>query len=168
MELYFLRHAIAGQHGDPRYKDDSLRPLTDEGKQKMRRAALGIKALDLGIDVILSSPYLRARQTAEIVADTCKPHEKKIHLTKNLLPPASIQDLLGEIHDRFPGSGNIMAVGHEPHLSELVSDLLKSGRPLAIDFKKGGLCSLSVDRPAGDPQAVLNWLLTPSQLGLMK
>ncbi len=173
MELYFLRHAIAAQRGDGKYKDDSLRPLTDEGLEKMHRAGLGMQALGLKFDAILSSPYLRARQTAEIVAQVYKIKNKKIYFTDNLLPPASIKDLLREIGDRalFSKIKNralspiktVLLVGHEPHLSEMISSLLKSDKPLNIDFKKGGLCNLSIS--AGT--ATLNWLLTPTQLGLM-
>ncbi len=161
MELYFLRHGLAGRHGDPKYKDDSLRPLTAQGREKMRRGARGMQALGLKFDALLSSPYLRARQTAEIVAQTYK--IKKLHLTDNLLPPASIGKLLKEAHAICPKSGSILLVGHEPHLTEMISAVLKCSKALAIDFKKGGLCSLTVT-PSG---AVFNWLLTPAQLGLM-
>jgi len=163
MVLYFLRHGLAGQHGDPQYPDDSLRPLTSQGRKKMQYAVLGMKNLSLTFDVILSSPYLRARQTAEIVAQAYKINEKNIHITKNLLPPRSIEKLLGEVHTRFPKSKNILFVGHEPHLSEMISAALKCNKPLLIDFKKGGLCSLTVKQS----NAVLNWLLSSKQLGMM-
>jgi phosphohistidine phosphatase len=166
MELYFLRHGLAGQFGDPKYKDDSQRPLTAQGRKKMRRAAAGMQALGLKFDAILSSPYLRARQTAEIVAQGYKIKNKAIHYTENLLAPASIEELLREIHARFPRSKNVLSVGHEPHLTEMISSLLKSKKPLDIDFKKGGLCCLSVIYPLGNESAVLNWLLTPAQLHL--
>jgi len=166
MDVYFLRHGLAGQHGDPKYKDDSLRPLTPEGREKMKRGSLGMQSLGLTFDAILSSPYLRARQTAEIVAETYNIKNKKIHLTENLLPPASVEELLREAHDRFPESQRILLVGHEPHLSEMVSSLLKS-KPLAIDFKKGGLCCLSIEPSSKNANGVLNWLLTPTQLWLL-
>ncbi|MBF0571221.1 MAG: phosphohistidine phosphatase SixA [Candidatus Omnitrophica bacterium] len=167
MELYFLRHAIAEERGDPRYKDDGLRPLTAQGKRKMHRAALGIQALGLTFDAVISSPYLRAKQTAEIVAKVYKLKNKSIHLTNNLLPPASIEELLSEVSIHFPKSQKILLVGHEPQLSEMVSRLLKSGRPLDIDFKKGGLCCLSVPDFPDHSNAILHWLLTPAQLGMM-
>jgi phosphohistidine phosphatase len=166
MILYFLRHGIAADRDDPKYQDDSLRPLTDEGLEKMRYVSLGMKKLGLTFDVILSSPYLRARQTAEVVAKAYKINNKEIHITENLLPPASIEELLKEVHTRFPGAKNILSVGHEPHLSEMISCLLKSGDPLEIDFKKGGLCCLSIDS-LSSANASLRWLLTPAQLGLM-
>jgi phosphohistidine phosphatase len=164
MELYFLRHALAVERGDPKYKDDSLRPLTEPGREKMRRAALGMQALGLKFDAVLSSPYLRARQTAEIVSQVYKMKKRELHLTDNLLPPASIKGLLQEVHAQFPQSKNVLLVGHEPHLTTMISVLLTSNKHLPIDFKKGGLCCLTLDQPTG---VSLNWLLTPTQLGLM-
>ena len=165
--LYFLRHAIAAERDDSKYKDDSLRPLTDQGRKKMCHTAQGMQTLGLKFDVIISSPYLRAKQTAEIVAKAIKPKNKGIYFTTNLLPPASINELLSEVHAQYPKSRNILLVGHEPHLTEMISSLLKSNKPLNINFKKGGLCCLSVDQPWGHSSAIFNWLLTPTQLGLI-
>ncbi len=165
MELYFLRHGLAGQHGDPKYKDDSLRPLTEQGRKKMLLAAQGMRNLGLKFDAISSSPYLRARQTAEIVTQVYK--GKRVHLTDNLLPPATIGELLSEIHALFPKSRNVLLVGHEPHLTQMISHLLESDRPMDIAFKKGGLCCLSIDWPSKKSVASLLWLLTPTQLGLI-
>ncbi len=166
MELYFLRHGLAGQHGDPHYKDDSLRPLTLKGRKEIHRAALGMRAQGLAFDLILSSPYLRAKQTAEAVAKVYKIKAQKIHLTENLLPPAKPRQLLKDIKALGP-SRHVLCVGHEPHLSVLVSSLLNNEGPLNIDFKKGGLCCLNVEGPVSRPLALLRWLLTPQQLGLM-
>jgi len=133
----------------------------------MHRAALGMQALELKFDLVLSSPYLRAKQTAEIVAQVYKIKKKEIHLTDNLLPPATIENLLQEINENFPKSENILLAGHEPHLTEMISCLLKSDGPLVIDFKKGGLCSLTLGQSPNQLIASLNWLLTPTQLGLL-
>ncbi len=167
MELYFLRHGLAANRGDPKYKDDSMRPLTAHGRKKIHRASLGMRTLGLKFDAIYSSPCLRAKQTAEIAAQVCKMKNKKIYLTNNLLAPTSIEELLREVHACFPKSKNVLLVGHEPHLTEMISHLLKSNKPLNIDFKKGGLCCLTVEQPLDHPSVVLNWLLTPAQLGLL-
>jgi len=135
----------------------------------MRRTVQGIQALNLKFDTIISSPYLRARQTAEIVAKygrlMNRPYLKKqtIHFTNNLLPPATVKELLQEVQKNFPKSKNILFVGHEPHLSGMICSLLQCDKPLTIDLKKGGLCYLSFRQG----QAALNWLLTPRQLSLM-
>ncbi len=162
MELYFLRHGIAADRDDLKYKDDSLRPLTAQGKQKMRKAAFGMRALGLTFDAILCSPYLRAKQTAEIVTLAFKLKNTKINFTNNLVPDAPLEKLLREIRADFPKSESILLVGHEPQLTGFVSYLLKSEHTIPIDLKKGGLCHLSLFE-----DAVLNWILTPSQLCLM-
>lgn len=167
MNIFLLRHGLAGQHGDPKFKDDSLRPLTAEGREKMHRVALGMQTLGLKFDAVISSPYLRAKQTAEIVTRASKLKNKGIYLTDNLLPPSSIKELLQEVHSHFPKSENILLVGHEPHLTEMISSLLGSDKPLMIDFKKGGLCCLSIEGPLDRLNAVLNWLLTPKQLACL-
>jgi phosphohistidine phosphatase len=178
LDLYFLRHGLAGQHGDPKYKDDSLRPLTEQGRIKMQRVALGMQALGLKFDVVFSSPYLRALQTAETVIQVYKLKRKILHLTDNLLPPASIEKLLQEVQKVVTGTTfsrknkkpclSLLFVGHEPHLTEMISDLMKSEKHLPIDLKKGGLCCLSISPPLiKGTSAAFNWLLTSTQLGLM-
>lgn len=168
MELYFLRHGIAAERDDLKYKDDSLRPLTAQGKQKMRKGARGMRALGLTFDAILCSPYLRAKQTAEIVTQVFKLKNTKINFTNNLVPGAPLEKLLQEIRTDFPQSQSILFVGHEPHLTEFISYLLKSESVIPIDLKKGGLCLLSQTAPYGQGNAVINWVLTPSQLCLIK
>ena len=163
MNLYLLRHGLAGQHTDPAYKDDSLRPLTQEGREQLYRSSLGMKALNLKFDAILSSPYVRAYETAAIVADAYKLNKKKFFLTDNLLPPASIKSLLNEASTKFPKARHVLCVGHEPHLSELISALLESKKPLPVDFKKGALCCLEIKQT----HACLQWFLTPKQLGML-
>jgi phosphohistidine phosphatase len=133
----------------------------------MRSEALGMKNLKLSFDLILSSPYVRARQTAGIVAQAYKIKDRAIHYTENLLPPATIEELLDEAHASFPGSQNILLVGHEPYLTEMISSLLDCRQPLGIELKKGGLCCLSIRYPLKKNSAILNWLLTPAQLHLL-
>ena len=167
LDLYFLRHAIAAERNSTKYKDDSLRPLTNQGQRKMHRAALGMKILGLKFDAIISSPYLRAQQTAKIVVKAYELKNKDIYFTNNLLPPASIKELLQEILVHFPKSKSILFVGHEPHLTDMISTLLKCDNPLHIDFKKGGLCSLTIQYPLKNTSAILNWLMTPTQLAAL-
>jgi phosphohistidine phosphatase len=167
MVLYFLRHGLAGQHGDPKYKNDSLRPLTAPGKEKIHTAALGMQTLGISFDAILSSPYLRARQTAEIVAQAYTIKNKSIHLTNNLLPPALFATLLNEVQSLFAKSEHILFVGHEPHLSDMISSLLDCPQPLRIDFKKGALCCLEITQDPKNPDAYLKWFLTSTQLSLL-
>ncbi len=167
MELYFLRHAIAVERGTPGYEDDSRRPLTDEGRAKMQNNARGMKALDISFDAVLSSPYVRAEQTAAIVASVFKIRTSDIRITEQLTPFAAFEDLLKELTTHFPKARRILLVGHEPHLSGMVSFLLVGGQSIPIEFKKGGLCSLRAEKLSGPGSATFNWMLTPAQLRLL-
>jgi phosphohistidine phosphatase len=163
MNLYFLRHGIAVERGDPRYPNDSLRPLTAEGSRKMRRIATGMRALGLKLDVVLASPYIRARQTAEIVAGAFHA-KRKLHVADGLAPEGSAHQLIRLLKDKYAAAEHILLVGHEPDLSEMIGLLLagRTGVPLAL--KKGGLCLLTVESLACRRCARLEWLLTPRQL----
>jgi len=162
-----LRHAIAAQRDNSKYPDDSQRPLTAHGRQKMHDIACGMRMLGLSWDAILCSPYVRARQTAAMVARVFKLKNAPINFTNNLVPDASFEELCQEIRTNFPQSQNILFVGHEPHLTQLIACLLKSKSSIPINLKKGGLCHLSQEKPFGEGSAVLNWILTPSQLCLI-
>ena len=124
MNLFFLRHAKAFPRG-PKYRPDSKRPLTREGEKAMRQAAAGVRRLDLGFDLILASPYLRALRTAEILAEA---HDsKKLFVTQHLAADADPREVVGEINENFGALENIALVGHEPFLSGF--DLRPAQRP---------------------------------------
>ena len=163
MNLYLLRHGLARERGDPRYPDDRLRPLVPEGIRKMRRIAAGMRALELEFDVWLSSPYVRARQTAEIVAAAYRAR-KKLQLVDELAPEGSARKLLRLLQRDYAGMENILLVGHEPFLSELMGLCLAGLTDLPLGLKKGGLGLLSVEKWVNGPCARLEWLLTPRQL----
>jgi phosphohistidine phosphatase len=129
----------------------------------MRRIAAGMRALELKFDVWLSSPYVRARQTAEIVA-TAYRIRKKPDLAAELAPDGSPRRLIRLLKENHVAAENILLVGHEPYLGELAGFLIsgRAGFPLAL--KKGGLCLLSAESLAYGPCATLEWLLTPRQL----
>ena len=167
MKLYFLRHAIAVTRGTRGYADDSKRPLTPVGKNKMQHIARTIETLGLSFDLILSSPYVRALETAEIVADVFKIKKNEIKSTPCLIPGSSFKELTFEINTQSKKYRNILLVGHEPLLSECISLFLTGEQTVSIDFKKGGLCQISLDPPCQAGSATLNWLLTPSQLNLL-
>lgn len=159
--LYVLRHAIAVERGSPGYTDDR-RPLTDDGIVKMRRIAGGMEAIGLSFDLILTSPYLRARQTAEIVARRFDAGSI-LKLSSNLEPGGDSRRLMEEIAAAGEES-SVLVVGHEPYLSGLISVLLTGNGGTEILLKKGGLCRLTLERPRHAKCAILDWLLTPGQL----
>src|SRR5262245_59576712 len=135
MESYILRHGIAVDRGTPGYKKDSDRPLTNEGEEKMHQIAKAILAMDLNFDLILSSPYVRAQQTAQIVAAEL---DEEVTFTDFLVPDGNPLELIREINDEKPQC--VLLVGHEPDLSQLVSILMTGDSQSTIELKKGGLC----------------------------
>ena len=159
MEIYILRHGIAVERGSPGYKKDSERPLTKEGEEKMHQIADAILGMGLQFDLILSSPYLRAKQTAQIVAGEL---DEEVTSTDFLIPDANGLELIAEINDEKPQ--RVLLVGHEPDLSRLISLLVTGGSDATIELKKGGLCKLTSDKLTFGRSATLNWLLTPKQL----
>src|SRR5947209_8362458 len=131
MEIYILRHGIAVERGTPGYKRDGDRPLTEEGVEKMRQIAKAMREMDLQFDVIFSSPYVRAKATADIVAETLG---ENVTLTDSLLPEAVPAELIDEINDEKPQ--RVLLVGHEPDLSALISTLICGNRNADIELKK--------------------------------
>jgi phosphohistidine phosphatase len=165
MDLYLLRHAIAVERGTLGYEIDSKRPLTPEGEQKMERIAKGMLALDLSFDLILYSPYTRAKQTADIVAKLFKA-QNKLKVSESLAPDGDPKKLIDELKS-YGSPEIILLVGHEPCMSDLASLLLTGRLGLSMVMKKGGLCKLTVDSLQYGRCATLEWLLTPRQLALI-
>lgn len=157
MKLYLVRHAIAEDSAD--YEDDSLRPLTEKGREKMKKIAAALKELGAAPDLIVSSPYLRASQTAAILAKELK-YREELAYSDSLVPMGVPDDMIGEINEKY-AVDELMLVGHEPSLSALAGVLLAGNADIAIDLKKGGVCCLSVDDLRYDRKAVLEWLITP-------
>ena len=166
MNLYLLRHGIAVDPGTPGYAADSDRPLLPKGERKLQSIGEAIQALDISFDLILSSPYVRARQTAEIIADTCK-SKKKIELSEVLTPGGSPRKLIESLTRLRPVPEDVLLVGHEPYLSELISLLISGQSGLSISMKKGGLCKLTAEPLEYGRCATLDWLLAPKQMALM-
>jgi phosphohistidine phosphatase len=166
MNLFILRHGIAVERGAAGFEKDADRPLTPKGERRLGRIADAIEAMKLKFDLILSSPYTRARQTAEIVADALG-LKKKLELSDHLTPGGNSRMLIGELTKLEPAPDGVLLVGHEPNLSELISTLTSGDGRLAIDFKKGGLCKLEIETLRHGRCATLAWLLTPRQMGMM-
>jgi len=169
MELYLLRHAKAVPLDPRRFKTDAERPLTPEGEERMERLAEAMLALDLDFSLILSSPFPRARKTAEIVAKTFG-IERRLKFTEHLAIPGNSAALIRSIADHYSHRRSILLVGHEPQLSEL-GGVLISGKPgVGLVMKKAGLAKLEIAKLTFGKCATLEWLLTPRLLeaGLRK
>jgi phosphohistidine phosphatase len=166
VNLYLLRHGIAVEPGTPGYERDSERPLIPKGERRLRAAAAAMKKLGLSFDLILSSPFVRARQTAEIMAEELK-LKKHIRFSDDLVPGGNARALIHALNELKPAPENLLLAGHEPNLSRLISLLVSGGADAAIEMKKGGLCKLEIGELCHGRCAQLAWLLTPAQMEWM-
>jgi phosphohistidine phosphatase len=157
MEIYLLRHAIA-EDRRPGIKD-SDRELTDEGREKLRRVLKRAKAAGAKPDLILSSPYKRAMQTAQIAAESLG-YSGKLVETAALIPDATPHQIWDEIRSRRTESSVLLA-SHEPLTSAALAHLLGSPA-LLVDMKKAALARMDCDRFGTEPHCTLKWLLTPA------
>jgi phosphohistidine phosphatase len=167
MNLYFLRHGIAVARGTPGYETDGDRPLTQEGEKKTQRIARGMQSLELTFDLVLSSPFVRARRTAEIVVEIFG-SEGKLEFTRNLEPGGNPQDLVRELRSRTQALESVLLVGHEPYLSSLISVLLTGDEQTSVVLKKAGLCCLVTDDLEYGRCARLEFLLAPGHLSRIR
>jgi phosphohistidine phosphatase len=162
MDLYIIRHAIAVDEGTPEYEEDSQRPLTDKGKKKMRQIAKGLRSLGADFDLVISSPYERAKETAEILANVFK-IKTDVAFSENLIPMGDPDLLIAEMNEKY-SANSIALVGHEPHLTALISLLVSDNASVDMTLKKGGVCRLSADNLHHTRKATLEWLITPGIL----
>jgi phosphohistidine phosphatase len=158
-ELYLIRHGIAAERGDE-YPDDSKRPLTSEGISGLRKEARALDGLGVSIAVILASPLVRTRQTADVFSDLLQ--GKPPVVTTDALAPAGaaaavIQDIV-----KHARKGNLALVGHEPNMGELAGRLIGARTP--IEFKKGAICRIDFDAMPPKGIGALRWFLTPRML----
>jgi phosphohistidine phosphatase len=159
MELYILRHGIAEDHHSG---GDAQRALTDEGRRKLRRVLERAAKAKAEPSLILSSPYVRARQTAELAAEVLG-YGRKIVETDALIPEGSPEALWEEIRAHRQESAVLIA-GHQPMLSSTLAWLLGSA-DVQIEMKKGALARIDLDRFGPRPGGVLQWLLTARLAG---
>ncbi len=157
--VFLVRHAIAAERGEE-WPDDNKRPLTPEGSAKFRKAVCGLRELDLGIEIVYTSPLVRAIETAELLVSGLKP-TPVLRPLPALAPggqPAKIAE--GLTFDR--DSRTLALVGHEPGLGEFVAWLVCARAPLP--FRKGGVCRIDfTDRPSAR-NGQLIWFATPKML----
>jgi phosphohistidine phosphatase len=163
VDLLVVRHAIAGDRVEwsRTGKPDSERPITSEGRKKMAAAARGLVAVVPALGMLATSPYTRARQTAEILLEQYG--EPKPVDVAALAHGGSREELVAWL-ERQQEHDVVAIVGHEPDLGELITWFL-TGRPEGVlTLKKGGACLLSA-AGAPEPGAMeLRWVLTPKLL----
>jgi phosphohistidine phosphatase len=167
MNLYLMRHGIAVTADQPGIESDSARPLTPKGIKRIRRAARGMRRLGVSFDALLTSPLVRARQTAEIVADAL---DLEAHLEEipELAPESSVDHLISGLTP-FQNREHLLLVGHNPLLTYASSFLIAGKKDISfeIELKKGGLCRIEIDGLPPDTPGTLHWSLTPKQLRLL-
>jgi phosphohistidine phosphatase len=161
MELLIIRHAIAFERDRHRWPDDAMRPLSPLGIRRARKAAAGLKELCKAPDRLLSSPLIRARETAKILTEVAG--WPRAEIAPELTPgegAAAVLTLLAK--DR---SKRIAIVGHQPDLSALLTAcLLRNRGTLPIEMKKNAVACLAFDGRARVGHAVIKWLATPRLL----
>jgi phosphohistidine phosphatase len=154
VQIYLLRHGIADNT-----TPDSERALTAEGREKLRRVLARARAAGVAPGLILSSPYRRALETAEVAAEILG-YQGKVVKTRALTPDAAPFETWEEIRKR-PEEPAILLASHEPLMSSLTAFLLSSPA-LVVDMKKAALVRVDCERLGPEPKGVLKWMLTPA------
>ena len=161
MQLYIVRHGIAIDREDPKCPPDPERFLTEEGIEKTKSVAKGIAEISSAPDLMITSPYVRAVQTAEVFAKILEYPKDKIRKSDLLLPGAEPLQFLREL-SRDKDNSIVFVFGHAPHLDDLIATSLTSKHHIT-SLKKSGVALIELKRmtpPAGE----LVWLSTPKLL----
>jgi phosphohistidine phosphatase len=161
MQLVIIRHAIAEERETWAPRDDSLRPLTADGKKKMKESAKGLHALVPRFDVLATSPLTRAMQTAQILA---KVYEKPAPTVVDVLSPGQRPAAVVAWLRTQSAHKTVAVVGHEPGLGSLASWLTAGSERSFLDLGKGGACFVELPERIEAGEAMLAWVLRPSQL----
>jgi phosphohistidine phosphatase len=152
-----MRHGLAVERDVTTVMDDAKRPLTSEGKQKMREIASGLERIGVEADWIVSSPLVRAVETAEIVAEGLG-SKPPLDICEALRPGGAPEALIGFLAKRS-NRRRVFVVGHEPDLGELAARLIGAGRNASLPFKKGGCCLITFSVfPPKSPGRLVWWL----------
>jgi phosphohistidine phosphatase len=156
MEIYLFRHGIAadGQPGSP----DSSRELTEEGRKKTAEVVKLARKSGVRPTLILTSPYVRARQTARIAAEQLE-YDGQVLPVESLVPHGSPEGVWQDLRDHGDETAVLLA-GHEPLLSRLVAYLLNAPA-LRVEMKKAGLVRIDVETMRAHPHGILRWMIVP-------
>ncbi len=160
MLLYIVRHGEAGQHGDPAYPDDSLRPLTKPGNKSFKKFSRKLVKRGISPKVVFTSPLVRCRQTAELLVGEC-PESPELVEHAALAPESDLQQLIAATRER--DAAEVAWVGHAPDVGQLAAALIGSDTA-AIDVAKGAVVCVRFhgELAAGDGE--LLWMATPQLL----
>jgi phosphohistidine phosphatase SixA len=158
--LYIVRHAFAGQHGDPHWPDDALRPLTSKGRKQFRRLVKKLARRGFAPQVVATSPFVRCRQTADEICQRVCPAPELVELDA-LKPGGSLDELVSWSKGKSVDS--LAWVGHSPDVDQLAAALLGM-RGGTIDFAKGAVAAIRFENEvvAGDGELI--WFTNPKIL----
>lgn len=157
--LYLIRHAVAEDRGDD-WPDDTKRPLTTKGEARMREVVAGLASMDPQIEDVLTSPLVRAKQTADLLLEGLLP-APRLSIVPALAPGGSPQQV-AEALSGHAGACAVAIVGHEPGLGDLAAWLVGAKTPFG--FKKGGICRIDVAKLPPSGSGELRWFATPKML----
>jgi len=160
IELYVIRHGIADDAAEHNGKDEE-RQLTKKGREKVIGTTKYLRSRDIALDTVISSPLVRARETAEIVCRECS-SPKKIAVTNLLSPDGSYSELIAYLN--LQKSDHIAIVGHEPFLSGFVSYCLSQSNQPFLRIKKAGIALINCNGQIKPGKCELAWLMGPSQM----
>jgi phosphohistidine phosphatase len=160
-EVYLMRHGAAADRDSTGSTDDSKRPLTPEGKLKLRAITKGLSRIGVELDWIVSSPLTRAVETAKVVAEELAP-SAVLDQCEALAPSGgSVQKIMGFLAQHQERT-RVLLAGHEPSLSKFASELIGAGQAANLAFKKGGCALITLE--GFQPPGLLVWWLTPRVL----
>ena len=161
MQLYIVRHGIAIDREDPKSPPEAERYLTEEGIEKTKQVAKSVAALGVSADFLVSSPYVRALQTAEIFANALDYAKEKISKSETLLPGAEPSAFFRELAKQKEASC-VFCFGHAPHVDDLLTAAVGAKQHIT-EMKKGGVALVELRR-VSPPSGRLVWLATPKLL----
>lgn len=160
MRLYIIRHAEAGQHGDPQWPDDSQRPVTKDGRKRFEKLARLLIEAGLAPSVIATSPYVRCRQTAEALADLMGGTPKLTERIE-LQPNSDIDTMIRWSNEQ--DADEIAWIGHAPDVEQMTAMLIGANSS-GIHFSKGACALIDFEKRILRANGELRWLLTPKLL----
>jgi phosphohistidine phosphatase len=161
MLLYIVRHAYAGERGDPRYPDDSLRPVTKKGRKQFDRLVKRLVKRGLAASVIGSSPYMRCMQTAEVLADRLE-ESVPVQAVEAFAPGCQVDGVLAWA--KQCGAQKVAYVGHAPDV-DLIAAALLGAADESVHLAKGAIAAIELTDELAAGKGALRWLVTPKLVG---
>jgi phosphohistidine phosphatase len=163
MLLYLVRHAWAGEADQSQWPDDSLRPLTDEGRKRFDQVAKALASRGVAPELVATSPLVRCRQTAEILVKRVVSRPKLVDVPA-LAPGGDLEQIIAWTEREAADLAKVAWVGHNPDVEDYLADLL-GGENLRVRFTKGAVAALEFPGPPARGQGELRWLVTAKMLG---